>query len=313
MCDSKKMTEINRRSPFESKQSVPFLYQGVTVSDVVKLPLSLDGQPYDYFEYSPTPLDPMLLRDATGSRYDEAALEYMDDMRERVSQDFTSFEDVMAWYDANVDNIPDPLWLSVMRETMTQHALKLKRNDNAIRTLRDNKTRVTPSEAEDIMRVRAGVAPLPTMLRFLARYPEIGGLEILKATRPFDAKATGRAYGDLLSELYAMEGDGDLDLSVKVKVGRPRRLKIVPDSELNDVPDPRIVILKTRLAKVAVRLSKDEVQNLEIIWRDSGALLDETHKNPATIYMVGKDRAGHEAAHIAPISVTAYARLVNGN
>lgn len=293
---------------FSPKREIPTLFIP-TVSMVVMAPLRLEGQPYDYREYSPTPLDPILLRNAGGPRYDEAALEYMDEARVRLcltdEPSFGSTSEALAWYEKHRGRIPDPVWVSMMREIMTQHELKLNRNDAAIRHLRRNNTPVTPEEAEEIMQVRAGIASIPTMLRFLARYPEVGGLEIMKATRPGDACATLAARAALLTEL---ESIAETDVDVAVEMGVSRRLHIRPAPELHDIPDPRIVVLKTHIARAAVRLA-DETKQLEIIWRDSGVVLDREWDDLSDAYLIGKTANGTPAAYVAPISVTAYARL----
>jgi hypothetical protein len=279
---------------------------------VAMAPLRLDGQPYEYREYSPTPLDPMLLRSLDGPRYDEAALEYMDAARKRLcsadESSFQSLEEATAWYESHKDRLPDPAWLSAMRETMTQHELKLRRNDQAIRALREINTPVTPEEIEAIMQVRAGIASIPTMLEFMAKYPRIGGLEIMKATRPGNVAATLAARAAFLAELEAVDVP---NIAIDVALGAPRRLHIRSDPEIHDIPDPRIVVLKTHVACVAVQLA-ETIENLEIIWRDSGVLLDPKWDDLSDAYIVGKTSDGEPAAHVAPISVTAYARLTPG-
>lgn len=303
------MTEMV--SPFAPKRELPTLFQP-TVSMVAMAPLRLDGQPYDYREYSPTPLDPMLLRSLDGPRYDEAALEYMDAARKRLcgvdEPSFQSLEEATAWYDAHQDRLPDPVWLSAMREMITQHELKLRRNDQAIRALRKLNDPVTSQEIEDIMQVRAGIASIPTMLTFMAKYPRIGGLEIMKATRPGNVAGTLAARAAFLTELEALD---EPTISIDIDIGTPRRLHIWSDPELHDVPDPRIVVLKTHVARAAVRLG-ETTENLEIIWRDSGVLLDPRWDDLSDAYIIGSTPDGEPAVHIAPISVTAYTRLAPG-
>lgn len=278
-----------------------------TVSLAVMAPLRLQGQPYDYREYSPTPLDPILLGNADGPRYDQAALDYMDDARIAHAPEFTNLQEALAWYDVHQGRIPNPVWLSTVREIMTQHELKQRRNDRAIRALRKINTPISFEEAEEIMQVRAGIASIPTMLRFIAKYPQIGGLEIMKATRPGNVVATLAARAALLEELEFLN---EPDIECLIETHEPRRLHIRPDPELQDTPDPRVVVFKTNLARVAVRLA-DETKQLEIVWRDSGVILDPKWDDLSDTYITGKcDDEDEPVVHIAPISVTAYARIM---
>jgi hypothetical protein len=293
-------------SPFSPKKEIPNLFIP-TVSLVTMAPLRLEGQPYDYREYSPTPLDPILLSNADGPRYDQAALDYMDDMRVAHAPEFGSLAQACAWHDVAcaADQMPSPTWLSMMREIMAQHELKSRRNDHAIRALRLINDPVNAEEIEEIMQVRAGIASIPTMLRFLAKYPSIGGLEIMKATRPGNVAATLVARAALLNELESLNESG---ITVGVAPGERRRLHLRSDPELNDIPDPRIVVFKTKLACAAVKLA-EETKQLEIVWRDSGVILDPDWDDLSDTYIIGKTSDGAQAAYIAPISVTAYARL----
>lgn len=300
-------------SVFSPRQEMPTLFIP-TVSLVVMAPLRMPGQPYDYRAFSPTPLDPMLLSIEDEPRYDEAALLYMDEARKRLctsdEPSFQSPQEAVMWHDAHKDRLPNPVWVSTLREIITQHELKQRRNDMAIRALRRVNTPVTPEEAEEIMQVRAGIASIPTMLRFFARYSQIGGLEIMKATRPGDVAATLGARAALLRELNELQ---EPDITTQVAEGTRRRLHVMPDPELLDAPDPRVIVCKTRIARAAVRLADTEVP-LEIIWRDSGVILDpEQGDDLSDAYILGKNSDGRPEVYVAPISVTAYVRLASSD
>jgi hypothetical protein len=302
-------------SEFSPLQEIPTLFMPATDSDVMptvsmvaKAPLRMPGQPYEYRKYSPTPLDPRLLGNASeGPLYEQAALDYMENMRDSYAvPELMSLDQALAWYDAHEHMMPHPTWVSMRREMMTQHELKTRRNDLAIRALRDIHTPICTEEIEELMQVRAGIASIPTMLKFLATYPQVGGIEIMKATRPGNREATLAARAALIEELETLTSP---TLELEVDVRALQRLHIRPDAELADTPDPRIVVFKTHIARAAVVLA-DSVHNLEIIWRDSGVILDSRcDDDMSTAYMVGKSADGAARVYVAPISVTAYARL----
>ena len=297
-------------SAFTPKRDIPKLF-APTVSMVAKQPLRLEGQPYDYHEYSPTPLDAMMLSNIGGPRYDEAALQYMEEMR--MVHDvppFASLDEATAWYDQRSDKIPDPVWLSMMREIMIQHSLKIRRNDRAMRELRKIHTQITEQEAEEIMQVRAGIASIPTMLRFMAKYPAVGGVELMKATRPGDPHAIREARDAFLEELEALD---EPDIDIVVERGESKRLVIKPDEELQDTPDPKVVVLKTPLARAAVTLVGLPPTKLDIIGRDSGVILDPLYDNLEMTFMLGRrDSDGNIGTYIGPVGTTAYTRLAPG-
>lgn len=276
-----------------------------TVKAVVETPLVLDGRPFDYYTYSPTPFDPLLLRDSTGPLYDEAALRYMDERRVRLAPDIMSPEEGVAWYEAHHEWLPNPTWLSVLHEMRVQHELKVRRNDRAVRMLRNIEQEITPEHAEELMQVRAGIASLSTILQTLVRYPEIGGLEWLKATCPLDPQTARAARIAGMGAMHLMD---DPNIALTFTSEKPRRLTIVPDPELDDTPDPRIVVMKTVIARAAVTLA-EKTTAVDMVWRDSGVLLNPAHDDLSVAYMTGRSAAGDAIVHAAPIAVTGYARL----
>lgn len=294
----------------------PRFFTPRTLAEVMRAKLELKHQPFMLNPDSPTPLDPYRVKIENGMFYDESARLFMEQQQLDPMQQFADEEEdpalyhqkVDAWVAARMKDLEDgpdvDTWASVARETQTQHLLKGRRNDAALELLQHDTRVVTPDEAERIMQVRAGVAQLPTMLRFLAVHPEVGGLELMKATRPFNPRAI------LMARIAFMKTLGSLDepdIAIELRTENPRRLHIVPDKEYKDVPDPRIVVQKTNLARVAVELDR-QISMLEVVWRDSGVILG-SKDDIANSFGVLKDEAGKVVAHVAPIAVTAYARL----
>lgn len=295
----------------------PRFFTPKTIAGVMKAKLELTRQPFEINPFSPTPLDPYRLKIKDGLLYDDSARLYMEHMQRDPMAMFNDEEEdpaayrrrVDAWIERRQEELLDApnarTWESVSREIQVQHRLKEYRNDTALALLQQDQRTVSPAEAEELMQVRAGVAPLPTMMRVLARYPELGGLELMKATRPFDPRAIMMARIAFMKALGSIE---ESDMSVVLESTNMRRLVIVPDKEFHDEPDPRIIVQKTNIAKVALELDQ-QVSTLEVVWRDSGVILDPAHDDLSKTYSVWKDDDGVVVAHVAPIAVTAYARL----
>jgi len=294
----------------------PRFFTPRTLAEVMRAPLVLKRQPFNINPDSPTPLDPYRLKIEDGLFYDESARLFMQKKQLDPMQQFEDEEEDKDAYKAKIhqwtidrlkeleDEPNADAWASVSREIQTQHLLKERRNDAALELLREDNRIVSPDEAERIMQVRAGVAQLPTMLRFLAVHPEIGGLELMKATRPFNPRAIWMARFAFMKTLGSLD---EQDIAIELRAENTRRLHIVPDKEFEDVPDPRIVVQKTNLARIAVELDH-QISMLEVVWRDSGVVLgpQDDEKNS---FGVLRDEHGDVVAHVAPIAVTAYARL----
>lgn len=294
----------------------PRFFTPRTLAEVMRAKLELRQQPFNINPDSPTPLDPYRLKITDGPFYDESARLFMEkkqldpmqqfDYEEEDSEEYRKKVDL--WIAARLNDLEDEpsadTWASVSREIQTQHLLKERRNDAALELLREDNRIVSPDEAERIMQVRAGVAQLPTMLRFLAVHPEIGGLELMKATRPLNPRAIWMARFAFMKTLGSLD---EQDIAIELRAENTRRLHIVPDKEFQDVPDPRIVVQKTNLARIAVELDH-QISMLEVVWRDSGVILgpQDDEKNS---FGVLRDEHGNLMAQVAPIAVTAYARL----
>jgi|GEM_PF-6699862 len=297
----------------------PRFFTPRTLAGVMRAKLELTRQPFEINQDSPTPLDPYRVRIKNGLQYDESARLFMEKRQLHPMQQFEDEEEdedeyrekVAAWIARRMKELEDEpnvdTWASVSREIQTQHLLKERRNDAALELLREDKRVISPDEAERVMQVRAGVAPLPTMLRFLAGHPEIGGIELMKATRPFNLPAILMARFAFMKTLGSLD---EPDIAIELRAENARRLHIVPDKEFQDVPDPRIVVQKTNLARVAVELDR-QISMLEVVWRDSGVILGP-QDDIAKSFGVLRDDRGEVVAHVAPIAATAYARLAPG-
>lgn len=280
-----------------------------TVAEVFAAPLELPFQPFEIRgKYAPTPLDGLRTRNLYGSLYDDAALLFMDQTIEHHrlawSEYMMSKNEALAWFDANKHHLPNPTWLSVLHESRIQHELKLRRNDRALAPMLYNMNPVSHEKAEELMQIRGGIASLPTMLRFLAQYPSVGGIEIMKATIPFCPVSAKLARSALMYGLGSLD---EPDMYTTLAPERPKRLQIQLGKDLQDKPDSRIMVFKTVLAKVAIVGAGGKTTWQEIVCRDSGVVLDPRHKDDMSksYYVLGEDDSAQRAA---PISITAYAR-----
>ena len=281
-----------------------------TVAGVFATPLEM---PYQSFKIrgkrAGMPFDGMLTR--ADELYDDAALLYMDHtmdhLRLKWSVPIKSADEGKGWYDANKQRLPNSTWLSAMHEFRIQHELKLRRNDRATAPFKFNMKVVTPEEAEELMQIRGGIASLPGMLRFLSQYQEAGGVEIMKATVPFDPVDAMHARHELMLGLAAVN---DPDIFVAFPHSQPKRVHIKAgvdkEEELHDKPDPRIMVFKTLIAKVAVRCANGRFFWEDVIRRDSGVILDELHGDDMknSYYKLTNDDGLIQ--HAAPITITAY-------
>ncbi len=276
-----------------------------TIKDVMRSPLVLDKPPFKYHHLSPTPLDPHLLQIKGGPRYNEHALTYMVNAPRQVGTSrFASDEQITSWIAYRLATVPkgnidslgsdvvDTTWLSVLSEIMAQHELKQHRNDAAVRLLFDDTTPITRDEAEELMQIRAGIASPEVILRFFARHPELGGVELMKATRAFQPELIQQARNKFLGMLATSSEALDIEF---LDESPYRRIRI---------EDPRIIVLKTRLATVAYN-----GMLMEVVMRDSGVILDQAQDDLTTSYITCRDEEGHPLVYVAPIAITAYARM----
>ncbi len=278
-----------------------------TIAGVMRAPLHLEHPPYYYNPYSPTPLDPLMLY-VNGYRYDDLARDYMENWQTEKLPLPQTAEEVEAWrqfqlarYEGKADaenHSPLPLisegtWHAVAREIVAQHELKGLRNDAALRELTGDDTPVTKSQAERLMRLRAGIGNVASAFKLLALRPEVGGIEVMKATRPFSHEEITQAHTNLVYDLLSVDHPA---MEVEVLNEAPyRRI---------EVDDPRIVVMKARLAVAAVRGVL-----VEVITRSAHVILDPNNDDMRFVTLSG-EIAGHRV-HMAEIGVTGYARPIN--
>jgi len=243
----------------------------------------------------------------------------MDQLRSEWSQSIKSADEGRAWYDAKEHRmydgkeqlIPYSAWLSVMQEIRIQHELKLRRNDRATAPFKTNMRTVSPEAAEKLMQIRGGIASLPDILRFLSRYQEAGGVEIMKATVPFDPIGAKLARRNLMLGLAAVN---DPDIFITFPHDQPKRVRIKAGEDKNEEikiePDPRIMVFKTTIARIAVRCADGSLSWQKVIRRDSGVILDERYGDDMnnSYYQLTNDgkNDGKLVQHAAPITITAY-------
>ncbi len=300
--------EMSASRPSSPEEPLPRFFPNSapeTVKDVMRSPLVLDKPPFKYHHLSPTPLDPHLLQIKGGPRYNEHALTYMVDAPRQVSMSrFASDEQITSWIAYRLATVPkgnidslgsdvvDTTWLSVLSEIMAQHELKQHRNDAAVRLLFDDTTPITQDEAEELMQIRAGIATPEVILRFFAQHPELGGVELMKATRALQPEQIRQARDEFLGMLATSSEALDIEF-----LDEPPYRRI-------QIEDPRIIVLKTRLATVAYNGTL-----MEVVMRDSGVILDQAQDDLTTSYMTGRDEEGRPLVYVAPIAITAYARI----
>jgi hypothetical protein len=275
----------------------------MTVRDTMRAPLCLENPPFAYIPFSPTPLDPHLLQ-VHGTMYNDLARNFMYEVQEKAHRArFGTDEQVSRWVQERLAQLPagkmeslnttvvDKVWWSVLDEVVAQHELKQQRNDDAVRALRGDDTPVTPQQAEELMQLRSGIATPEVALRFLARHPELGGIELMKATCTFQPGAAYEAHQVFAATLAGM---GDEMVVTSLDEAPYRRIA---------VENPQILVLKTRLAEVAYR----GVQ-MEVVRRDSGILVPPPRPGEeSTSYVAAVD--GPRLVYVSPIQITVYGRM----
>lgn len=305
--------------PREAPSTPPRFFHGdapTAISGVIQANLEIESLGLDEKDDSQTPLDPYRLmhkvrgndedevreymearaRRESGGRYEENARDYMEKMLHRVtSPTFASAQDIQDWIEREGQ-------LYVSRETaqlaagelLAQHEYRQSRNDQTLEIMRNDQTEIDAETAEEIMQVRAGVASLRTALRLLARFPQLGNLELMKFSRPFDPRAIELSRARFLSSLMRLT-EPDMIVGVDSIASYYRRI---------EVEEERIVVLKTHVARVAIRDSPE----LAVVIREAGVILDPKHDDLATTYRIATRPDGSKI-HVAPIGIGGYGRL----
>ncbi|MEO5949516.1 MAG: hypothetical protein ABIP74_03860 [Candidatus Saccharimonas sp.] len=267
-----------------------------TIYEVMRAPLEVDALGLEYDPLSPTPLDAWRLRIKNGPLYDDQAQLFMDDQLHRTAMPPPqNLSEMNEWIEAEGQGrVSSATAKLATRELIAQHQLKQLRNDQALESLSANRTEIDVDTAEMIMQVRAGIASLETYFRFLAMFPEVGGVETMKASVPFDPRRAERARAEAIRRLAETNSEGVI-VGIQREASYYRRIEI---------EDSRIVVLKIHLANVAI----DSLPHEQMITREAGVILNPKKDDLSLAYRIAT-RADGSKVHVAPIAMTWYGRL----
>lgn len=256
-------------------------YQAAILDDIY-----LSKQPFDYDPYSPTPLDPFHLK-TSGPDYYHAALMLMDERVDAVGKKY---------------NIPEEIKHLVSHEIAVEHEHRSHKNNAAMRELRksiDENSMLSQEYANDIVAARAGVSDLGRLAIILAKFPSMGGVEVMKYTQPFENRDMVMAHATLISRvrMTEMQSGGNFEIvDSKVEMAQPSIVNTA-----NNV-GPYVVAFKGKEAEIIVN-----GQPLELMGRYSYIAMDDSVQldgvEPITV------SAGSKTANVQPIAITKYLRL----
>lgn len=256
----------------------------ITLEETLELPLHLSRMPHEINSLSPTPLDPHSLK-INGRSYEGLGLDYMDDQLRAAT--------------AGLSTDHGSKIMRASHEIEYQHTHRMKKNHEAMQRWREqaatspHEQRLTHAEAEGVMQVRAGVSKIGAILLLLARNPDIGAVEISKATRPFCTTAHTMAKLVLIGELNQLAASEQQDIETDANA--------VPYRSTIDAHHGAF-ITKSLLGTV----DAGGVE-LEIVGRESGLLCKPGESSPIPELQT-KNFGPHEIG-IVPIDMTSYARV----
>ncbi len=249
--------------------------------DVLEKNLDLSGMPFEYNSTSPTPLDPNRLTIHGTANYPMIALEFM--------------EGELHLATAGLDVSDAHVRFSAM-EIQKQHSHRMEKNAEAMQRWRNqaqaSNTMVSRQEAEGIMQLRAGVAQAMPAVKLLSRNPDMGAIEVLKATRPFCNRRHLGARATLINMVRSV-GDA-ADVAELTLDASPYRFFIDPDLGT--------IITKTNLGEVTI----DGVVT-EFIGRESFQGFDVN--NIADNLEHTQRTLGPVEVALVPIDITSYIRV----
>lgn len=255
------------------------------VSEVAIAPLHLDRQPFEYNPISPTPLDAENLIIHGGLSY---AFSARHDMQRQLHENVGKLECEVD--SATVDIVRD--------EIDAQHTNRIYKNSTALEVLQTIDARVELFEAERIMRIRAGIGGVAAPLWLLSKYPQLGGIEIMKATRPFSLDGIQQAKALFLYRLRKAPFD-----VVELDVTHEAPYRSVHTDE------SRIVIVKIRIARAVMSATETSDRLLmDIVARDSYVALGQ---DEAPLLPVVKTDLHGETIRLVPVDTTIYCRPAN--
>gem|GEM_PF-2517904 len=234
---------------------------------------------------SPTPLDPYNIT-VHGVEYESAALEYMQ------AELYLATKDLVGTHPRQLENAEG--------EIEFQHRHRSQKNDEAMTRWREaaatdpGRTVLSHAEAEGVLQVRAGMSKMGAVVRLLARNPEMGAIEISKATRPFCGVAYQLARSATLASIVTFSESSGTDLI------------------FSDTPPYRSIVDERHSAlilKSSIALASVDGVDLEIKGRESAIVY-----NPVAVPAIPEAQvkliAGTEVAMV-PIDITSYVSVAN--
>jgi hypothetical protein len=256
-------------------------YEAAVTEDII-----LHQQPFDFDPLSPTPLDPFHLR-TYGAEYYRAASMLMEARLSEMTEEH---------------DIPEDVQRMVYHEIEFEHEHRSHKNNASMRKLREaipRNKKIDREHANDIVAARAGVAGIGKLALLLSRYPEMGGLEVMKYTKPFDLRATQLANAAFIARLRTAEMSDPENLKIadgKIEMTNPQLL----NTSVN--VGAHVVALKGKEADVTVG-----GRNLELIGRYSYVALDSAvHLDSVEPLEVP---VGDDVINLQPIGITKYFRI----
>lgn len=259
-----------------------------TLEEVLSMPLNLSRMPFEVNTMSPTPLDPHNIT-VHGIGYPAAANEFVQ------ANLFMATESLRVTHPKEVQNVEG--------EIEYQHRHRMQKNDQAMERWREKAATEAPSqklthaEAEGVLQVRAGTSRIGAAMKLLARNPEMGAIEISKATRPFCTVAYMLAKSAMMNTIDSFTENGGVDtILTDGKDASPYRHIIDGHHQA--------FITKSRLAHARV-----EGVDMEIVGRESGLLYNPTITPP--IPEAQHKKIGGMALAIVPIDLTSYVRITS--
>lgn len=266
----------------------------VPAHEVLTQNLSIPHQPFEYNPSSPTPGDPYALRIGRAA----GALELDSPFGIGYKSAGQFFMEGMLATNAAAIEIDDKYLEPIADEITAQHDHRVESNDITMQAFKSTLSHVDSidkSSAELIMRVRAGVGSVDEPARLIAAQPTIGGLEAMKATRPFMKDEL--RYADVMFLR-------DLRLASMQENTPIRNLQIFNDSpyRVSVINENNIIVMKRLQASMNVGR-----RSLEVVSRESyiGVPENEVLRN------VSPDlrKIGKAVVNLLPIDITKYYRI----
>lgn len=256
----------------------------ISYDEVISKDIFLGRQPFDVNPYSPTPLDPFHLRTA-GSEYFLAAGLLMESRLNEA---------------ANKAGVPEDIYSSVFDEIMFEHVHRSDKNNIAMRILREayaNQPRLDRSTANKIIAARAGLSGISQLGHILASVRKMGGIEVMKYTKPFDTRDCVSAHAKFIHSMRLADNeDPTFTIIGDIQTSNQRILNTAKNV------GSHIVVTKGKEADVLI-----DGQHLELIGRYSYVALDSDL--PVGNIQSNLVRIGNRTANVQPISIAKYLRI----